>query len=175
MLTPALMLMLMLWRYQMMGGDTTILRTLKVLPCLVGAKYQTNSIWEGVRSWSSLSAGRRHFSSARKKQLWCTKSIPNDIVECMGQEFYKKKHRITCFRWSGAVLTFCSLKKLLLLQKKFIPRWRWSTNFKFVYQKNHTSSGVLSLLYSPVNDFLPGCTLAPPGFTFLGGIWNRWL
>ena len=63
-------------------------------------------IWEGVRSWSSLSAGRRHFSSARKKKLWCTKSIPNDIVECMDQGFYKKNHPITCFRWSGGQVLF---------------------------------------------------------------------
>ena len=74
-------------------------------------------IWEGVRSWSSLSAGRRHFSSARKKKLWCTKSIPNDIVECMDQGFYKKKspdHLFQVIRWSGAVLTLCSPKKLQL-------------------------------------------------------------
>ena len=77
-------------------------------------------IGEGVRSWSSLSAGRRHFSSARKKKLWCTKSIPNDIVECMDQGFYKKKspdHLFQVIRWSGAVLTLCSPKKLLFLQK----------------------------------------------------------
>ena len=75
-----------------------------------------DGIWEGVRSWSSLSPERHHFSSARKKKLWCIKSIPN-IVECVEQAFYKQIHPITCLRWSGAVLTFCSPKKLLFLQK----------------------------------------------------------
>ena len=63
-------------------------------------------IGEGVRSWSSLSPERHHFSSARKKKLWCIKSIPNDIVECMEQGFYKKIHPITCLRWSGDQVLF---------------------------------------------------------------------
>ena len=125
-------------------------------------------IWEGVRSWSSLSAGRRHFSSARKKKLWCTKSIPNYIVECMDQGFYKKNHPITCFRWSGGQVLFWPSVPL----KSF----SWPLSLAFLFRSAFFfSSIVLSLPYSPVNDFLPASTLAPPCFTFLGGIWNRWL
>ena len=114
--------------------------------------------------------GKKSFFKCKKKEILMHKINTKWYCWMYGARILQKNspdHLFQVIRWSGAVLTFCSLKKLLLLQKKFIPRWRWSTNFKFVYKKNHTSTGVLSLSYSPVNDFLPACTLAPPGFTFL--------
>ena len=47
-------------------------------------------IREGVRSRSSLSPERCHFSSARKKHFHFTKSFPNGIIGCVERGFYKK-------------------------------------------------------------------------------------
>ena len=151
-------------------------------------------IWQGVRSRSCLSAERRHFSSPRKKHFYFTKSFPNGIIGCVERGFYKK---ITRSPVSGdQVIRCCSdlmfppkrdfiLKKSLFLDgvhvqminlfiKKFTHRLsalpqpycslsRWDFSF---------SSGVLSLLNSPLFDFLPAFFLAPPCFAFFGGIWN---
>ena len=126
------------------------------------------TLWQGVRSRSCLSAERRHFSSPRKKHFYFTKSFPNGIIGCVERGFYKKNHPITCFRWSGGQVLFWPSVPL----KSF----SWPLSLAFLFRSAFLfSSIVLSLPYSPVNDFLPASTLAPPCFTFLGGIWNRWL
>ena len=66
-------------------------------------------------------------------------------------------------RWSGSVLTFCYPKKLLLMQKKFIPRWRSCTNYSFYFLFwSLVIAVLLSQWFSP---YLQPCT---PTFHLFG-------
>ena len=57
------------------------------------------------------------------------------LLNVWSKDFTKNSpdHLFQVIRWSGAVLTFCYPKKLLLMQIKFIPRWRSCTNYSFSY------------------------------------------
>ena len=99
-------------------------------------------LWEGVRSWSSLSAGRRHFSSARKKETLMHKINSKWYCWMYGPRILQKKspdHLFQVIRWSGAVLTLCSPKKLLFLQKSLFLDGALTQIYNLFMKKTQTS------------------------------------
>ena len=116
-----------------------------------------------------------------------TKSFPNGIIGCVERGFYKK---ITRSPVSGdQVIRCCSdlmfppkrdfiLKKSLFLDGVHVQMINLFIK-KFTHRLSalpqpycSLSRWVLSLLNSPLFDFLPAFFLAPPCFDFFAGIWN---
>ena len=81
-------------------------------------------------------SGKTSFFKCQKKETLMHKINFKWYCWMYGARILQKNspdHLFQVIRWSGAVLTFCYPKKLLLIQKKFIPRWCSCTNYSFSF------------------------------------------
>ena len=124
--------------------------------------------------------GKTSFFKCQKKETLMHKINSKWYCWMYGPRILQKNspdHLFQVIRWSGAVLTFCSPKKLLFLQKSlFLDGAHVRIINLFIKKITHRLSKLpqpyCRLFVSPLS-CLPAA-YQPLRFTFLGCIWNRW-